>query len=67
MERGLQVPKNVGIVGSAQNHVELCEGSGFELLRLGSDISARILSAKMERVLRNITIFPPQGPRLEVQ
>ena len=48
MERGLKVPKNVRIVGSARNHVEMCEESGFELLRLGSNISAQIMSAKME-------------------
>ena len=29
-------------------HAKRCEVSGIELLRLGSDISARIMSAKME-------------------
>ena len=45
---GLKVPKNVGIAGSARKHTEMYKESGIELLRLGSNISAWILSAKME-------------------
>ena len=35
-------------VGSVQKHTQVYEGMGIELLRLGSYISARIMSAKME-------------------
>ena len=40
--------KNVGIARSAWKHAKTCEESGIELLRLGSNISAKIMSAKME-------------------
>ena len=48
MERGPKVLENVGIVGSAQKHAKMYEGAGIELLRSGSNISAWIMSAKME-------------------
>ena len=37
---------------------KMCEVSGIALLRLGSNISARIMSAKMEWVLQNVTVHP---------
>ena len=40
--------ENVGIAGSAQKHAKMCKESGIELLRLGSNISAWIMSAKMK-------------------
>ena len=40
--------KNVGIARSAQKCTKMCEESGIELLRLGSNISAWIMSAKMK-------------------
>ena len=40
--------ENVGIAGMAQECMEMCEVLGIELLRLGSNISAWIISAKME-------------------
>ena len=40
--------KNVGIARMARKHVEMCEVSGIKLLRLGSHISAQIMSANME-------------------
>ena len=40
--------KNVRIAGMVWKCVEMCEVSGIELLRLGSNISAWIMSAKME-------------------
>ena len=39
---------SVGIIGSAWKHVKMYEGVGIELLRSGSNISAWIMSAKME-------------------
>ena len=38
--------KNVRITRSAQKCMKTCEESGIELLRLGSNISAWIMSAK---------------------
>ena len=55
MEHGPKVPKNVGIVGSVRKCAKMCKELGIELLRLGLNISAWIMSAKMEWVLRNIT------------
>ena len=46
VECGLKVLKNIRITGMAR--VKMCEVSGIELLRLGSNISAWIMSAKME-------------------
>ena len=40
--------KNVGIAGSAWKRAKMCEELGIKLLRLGSNISAWIMSAKME-------------------
>ena len=40
--------ENVRITGSVQKHAKMCEESGIELLRLGLNISAQIMSAKME-------------------
>ena len=40
--------ENVGIAGSAWKCTKMCEESGIELLRLGLNISAQIMSAKME-------------------
>ena len=40
--------ENVGIAGSARKCTKTCEELGIELLRLGSNISAQIMSAKME-------------------
>ena len=40
--------ENVGIAGMAQKRAEMCEVSEIELLRLGLNISAWIMSAKME-------------------
>ena len=48
MECGLKVLENIGIVRSARKHAKMCEGVGIELLRSGSNISAQIMSAKME-------------------
>ena len=48
MEHGLKVPKNFGIAGSVWKHVKMCEELGIELLRSGLNISAQIMSAKME-------------------
>ena len=47
-EHGPKVPRNVGIAGSVWKHAKMCEESGIELLRLGSNVSAQIMSAKME-------------------
>ena len=47
--------ENVGITRSAQKHAKMCKELGIELLRLGLNISAQIMSAKMEWVLQNIT------------
>ena len=43
-----KVLESARIVRSAQKHAKMCEGTGIELLRLGPNISAQILSAKME-------------------
>ena len=40
--------KNVGITGNTQKHAKMCKESGIELLRLGLNISAWIMSAKLE-------------------
>ena len=40
--------ENVGIARSAQKCMKTCEESGIELLRLGLNISAWIMSAKTE-------------------
>ena len=40
--------KNVGITRSARKCTKMCEELGIELLRLGLNISAQIMSAKME-------------------
>ena len=40
---------------------KMCEGSGIEVWRLGSNISAWVMSAKMEWVLRNVTQGQPPG------
>ena len=47
-EHRLKVLENVGIVGSVWKRVKVCEGWGIKLLRLGSNISAWIMLAKME-------------------
>ena len=47
-EHGPKVPESVRIVRSMWKYVRMCEGVGIELLRLGSNISAWIMSAKME-------------------
>ena len=48
MECGPKVPESVRIVRSVWKCVKMYEGLGIELLRLGSNISAQIMSAKME-------------------
>ena len=48
MEHGLKVPESVRNIGSVWKHAKMCEGVGIELLRMGSNISAQIMSAKME-------------------
>ena len=48
MECGLKGSENVGIAGSVWKHTKTCEELGIELLRLDSNISAQIMSAKME-------------------
>ena len=40
--------ENVGIARMARKHTKMCKVSGIELLRLGSNISAWIMSANME-------------------
>ena len=50
MECRPKVLENVGIVGSVWKRAKMCEGLGIKLLRLGSNISAWIMSAKMECV-----------------
>ena len=40
--------ENVGIAGSARKCAKMCEELGIELLRLGSNISAQIMSERME-------------------
>ena len=40
--------EDVGIAGSVWKHMKMCEELGIELLRLGLNISAWIISAKME-------------------
>ena len=42
--------------GNARKCAKLCVGLRIELLSLGSNISAQIMSAKLEWVLRNVTI-----------
>ena len=56
--------ENVRIAGSAQKGTKMCKESGIELLRLGSNISAQIMSAKMERVLWNVTIAKGGEPQM---
>ena len=48
MEHGPKVLENIRIVRSVRKCAKMCEGVGIELLRLGSNISAWIMSAKME-------------------
>ena len=51
VEHGPKVPESVGTLEmhrSAQKHVKMYEGTGIELLRSGLNISAQIMSAKME-------------------
>ena len=40
--------ENVGIAGSAWKHAKTCKELGIKLLRLGLNISAQIMSAKLE-------------------
>ena len=47
-ERRPKVLESVGIVRSVWKHVKMCKGAGIKLLRMGSNISAQIMSAKME-------------------
>ena len=47
-ECGPKVPKNVRIARSVRKCAKMCKGLGIELLRSGSNISAWIMSAKME-------------------
>ena len=54
-ERRPKILESVGIIRSVQKHAKMYEGAGIELLRLGLNISAQIMSAKMERVLQNVT------------
>ena len=48
VEHRPKVPESVGIVGNMQKRAKMCEGVGMELLRSGSNISAQIMSAKVE-------------------
>ena len=48
MEHGLKVLERFQKPRSAQKHVKMYEGIGIELLRSGLNISAQIMSAKME-------------------
>ena len=43
-----KVLRNIGITGSVQKRTKMCEELGIELLRLCLNISAWIMSAKME-------------------
>ena len=47
--------------GSVWKHAKMYEGAGIKLLRLGSNISAWIMSAKMKWVLWNVTILRDQA------
>ena len=48
MEHGPKDPESVRIVRSVRKCMKMYEGVGIKLLRSGSNISAQIMSAKME-------------------
>ena len=48
MEHGLKVLESFQKPGSARKRLKMYKGTGIELLRSGSNMSAWIMSAKME-------------------
>ena len=53
--------------GNARKCAKSCKGLGIELLTSGSNISAWIISAKLEWVLQNITLDLEQRKHLGIQ